>query len=95
MDKYKNFNMDNALYIDGNNDPFGINEVMIKMVELLDERYDLLSESDADATILVDFTTLSDEEMGELIREAVACVEFENEVLDCNWSRATDTSLLS
>lgn len=78
-DKYNN--EDSHIYINGNDDPFGINDVLIKMAEIMDERYGLFSIEDTDEPVVVDFTVLSDNEMSELIREAVACVEFENEFM--------------
>lgn len=72
-------NEDSLIYINGNDDPFGINDVMLKMMEIMVERYDLFSEVDTDEPIVIDFTTLSDDEFGELIREAAVCAELENE----------------
>ena len=83
MYNYNNFDKDNIISINGNDDPFGINDVLLEMIELLDEKYDLVAEEATDAPILIDFTSLSDEEMSELIKEAVACVEFENEFMAC------------
>ena len=95
MDNYNNFDTDNTVFIDGSDDPFGINDVMIKMFELLDERYNLFSESDTDAPVMIDFTAFSEEEMSEFIREAVACVDFENKCCDYDWNRTSDLSYLS
>lgn len=95
MDNYTNFDTDNTIYIDGNDDPFGINDVMIKMFELLDERYDLFSGVEDDAPVTIDFTAYPENEMSELISEAVACVAFENECCDCDWNRAIDYRFLS
>ena len=39
MDNYNNFDMDDVIYINGNDDPFGINDVLLKMVELMDEKF--------------------------------------------------------
>ena len=95
MDNYNNFDMDDVIYINGNDDPFGINEVLLKMVELMDEKCDLISEEDTGEPILIDFTALSDEEMSELIREAALCVEFENEFMACGLDTAERPHLLS
>lgn len=95
MYNYNNFDMDDVTYINGNDDPFGINDVLLKMVELMDEKCDLISEEDTGEPILIDFTALSDEEMSELIREAALCVEFENDVLACNLDRTEKPFLLS
>ena len=84
---FNNYNKDNAIYIDGVNDPFGINDVMIKMVELLDERYDIFSGEDTDEPLVIDFTSFSEAEMDELVREAIACIEFENEILNHEWNK--------
>ena len=95
MDNYNNFDMDDVIYINGNDDPFGINDVLLKMVELMDEKWDLVSEADSNEPILIDLTAFSDEDMSELIREAIACVEFENEFMVREWDTAEGPHLLS
>ena len=95
MDNFVNYDTDNTLYIDGNDDPFGINDVMIKFVELLDERYDFYSEIETEKPLPIDFTTLTDKEMRELIKEAVVIVKFENEYMDWSCNKAKDSRFFS
>lgn len=95
MNNYNYFDMYDVICINGNDDPFGINDVLLKMVELLDEKCDLISEEDTGEPILIDFTALSDEEMSELIREAALCVEFENDVHACDANETERPYLLS
>lgn len=68
------------IFIDGSDDPFGINDIMCKMDEILAERYGLFDDCAEDKPIILDYTQLSEDEMHELIKEAAACVELENEL---------------
>lgn len=81
-----NYDADDIIYIDGSEDPYGINDVMMKMAEIMLERDDTF-EQDTDEPIVVDFTALSDSEMSALISEAVACIEFENEFMEYEWDK--------
>ena len=68
------------IFIDGTDDPFGINDIMFKMDEILAERFGLFDDCDEDEPVIIDFTQLSEYEMQELVEEAVARVELENEL---------------
>lgn len=68
------------IFIDGTDDPFGINDIMFKMDEILAERYGLFDDFDEDKPVIIDLTKLSEDEFHDLVREASACVELENEI---------------
>ena len=68
------------ILVDGIDDPFGINDIMFKMDEILAERYGLFDDFDEDKPVIIDLTKLSEDEFHDLVREASACVELENEI---------------
>lgn len=83
------------IFIDGNDDPFGINDVMLKMMELMDEKYDIFSGEDSDEPIIVDYTAIPDDELHEIIRKASLCVEFENEIRETSLGKTEKKHYLS
>ena len=68
------------IFIDGTDDPFGINDIMFKMDEILAEKSGLFDDCDEGKPIIIDFTQMSENEFHELFNEAAACVELENEI---------------
>ena len=68
------------IFIDGTDDPFGINDIMFKMDEILSERYGLFDVLDESKPAIIDYTKLSKDEIHDLVREATAAVELENEL---------------
>ena len=68
------------IFIDGTDDPFGINDIMFKMDEILSERYGLFDDLDESKPAIIDYTKLSKDEIHDLVREATAAVELENEL---------------
>ena len=68
------------IFIDGTDDPFGINDIMFKMDEILAERYGMFDECNEGKPIIIDFTQMSESEFHELFKEAAACVELEDEL---------------
>lgn len=71
-----------VIYIDGTeNEPVpGFNEIMARMAELYIDNYldpNYLDSIPSDETIIVDYTTLSEEEMSELFKCAVTSMELE------------------
>ena len=72
----------NIIYIDGRKEELfpGLNTLMARMAELYIENYlepDYLDSIPSDETILIDYTTLSEEEMRELFKCAVTSMELE------------------
>lgn len=68
------------IFIDGTDDPFGINDIMFKMDEILAERSGLFDDCEEGKSMIIDFTQMSENEFHELFKEAAACVELENEL---------------
>lgn len=68
------------IFIDGTDDPFGINDIMFKMDEILDERYGLFDDLDESKPVIIDFTKMSENAFHELFKEAAAFVELESEL---------------
>jgi len=68
------------IFIDGTDDPFGINDIMFKMDEILAERYGLFDDLDESKPVIIDYTKLSKDEINDLVWEAAACVELEDEL---------------
>ena len=68
------------IFIDGTDDPFGINDIMFKMDEILAERYGLFDDLDESKPVIIDYTKLSKDEIHDLVWEAAACVELEDEL---------------
>lgn len=73
-----------VIYIDGTeNEPVpGFNELMARIAELYIDNYldqDYLDSIPFDETIIIDYTTLSEEEKKELFMCAVASMELESD----------------
>ena len=68
------------IFIDGKNDPFGINDIIFKMDEVLAERYGLFVDYDENNSVIIDYTKLSGSEIHDLVWEAAACAESEDEL---------------
>lgn len=68
------------IFIDGTDDPFGINDIMFKMDEILAERYGLFDDLDESKPVIIDYTKMSKDEINDLVWEAAACVELEEEL---------------
>lgn len=73
-----------VIYIDGTeNEPVpGFNELMARIAELYIDNYldpDYLDSIPSDETIIIDYTTLSEEEKEELFMCAVASMELESD----------------
>ena len=68
------------IFIDGTDDPFGINDIMFKMDEILAERCGLFDDLDESTPVVIDYTKLSKDEIHDLVWEAAAAVELENEL---------------
>ena len=83
MDYINDYTSENSvIYIDGTeNEPVpGLNEIMARMAELYIDYYldpDYLDSIPSDETIIIDYTTLSEEEMRELFKCAVTSTELE------------------
>ena len=68
------------IFIDGTDDPFGINDIMFKMDEILAERCGLFEDLDESTPVVIDYTKLSKDEIHDLVWEAATAVELENEL---------------
>ena len=68
------------IFIDGTDDPFGINDIMFKMDEILAERCGLFDDLDESTPVVIDYTKLSKDEIHDLVWEAATAVELENEL---------------
>ena len=68
------------IFIDGTDDPFGINDIMFKMDEILAERCGLFDDLDESTPVVIDYTRLSKDEIHDLVWESAAAVELENEL---------------
>ena len=68
------------IFIDGTDDPFGINDIMFKMDEILAERCGLFDDLDESTLVVIDYTKLSKDEIHDLVWEAATAVELENEL---------------
>ena len=83
----------NVIYIDGTENELvpGLNDMMARMAELYIDNYmdpDYLDGLDDNETIIIDYTTLSEEEMHELVMCAITSLALEDgskksEVLLC------------
>ena len=74
----------NVIYINGNEEELipGLNDMMARAAELYIDNYmdtDYLDNIPDDEMIVLDFTTLSDEEMKELIKCAALSLELESD----------------
>ena len=72
------------IYIDGSENELipGLNDMMARMADLYIKNYidqDYLESIPADEPILIDYTTLSDEDMKELIKCAAISLELESD----------------
>ena len=85
MDYINDYTEENSvIYIDGTeNEPVpGFNELMARIAELYIDNYldpDYLDSIPSDETIIIDYTTLSEEEKEELFMCAVASMEHESD----------------
>jgi hypothetical protein len=88
-DRHMSYNNDyaeesNIICIDGNENELipGLNDMMTRMADLFIENYidpDYLESIPVDEPILIDYTTLSDEEMKELIKCAAVSLTLESD----------------
>ena len=74
----------NVIYIDGTENELvpGLNDMMARMAELYIDNYmdpDYLDGLDDNETIIIDYTTLSEEEMHELVMCAITSLALEDD----------------
>ena len=68
------------IFIDGTDDTFGINDILFRMDDILAERYGLIDDCNENKPVIIDYTKLSESEIHDLVWEAAACVESEDEL---------------
>lgn len=75
-------NESNIIHIDGNEEELmpGLNTLMARVMELYVENYmdpEYIDQFEENEVITIDFTTLSEDEMSELVKCAVTSLELE------------------